>query len=89
VCGYLPEIIVAKVSRLLGRTVELSASDAESVNNAKQITSQFQICHNGDNKILSLCKARDFILVTFDRMLLQASQFVGVTAFHPAMVGGI
>lgn len=87
--GYLPEKIVARVSSLLGRPVELFASDAESVNNAKQITSQFQICHNGDNKILSLCKARDFILVTFDRMLLQASQFVGVAAFHPAMVGGI
>jgi len=38
---------------------------------------------------LSLCQAKDFVLVTFDKMLLKASQFVGVAAFHPSMVGGI
>ena len=87
--GYLPEKVIAKVSTLLGRKVELSVSDEESISNANQITNQFQICHNGDNKILSLCQAKDFVLVTFDRMLLKASQFVGVAAFHPSMVGGI
>ncbi len=87
--GYLPEKVIAKVSALLGRKVELSVSDEESISNANQITNQFQICHNGDNKILSLCQAKDFVLVTFDRMLLKASQFIGVAAFHPSMVGGI
>ena len=87
--GYLPEKVIAKVSALLGRKVELAQSDENSISNANQITNQFQICHNGDNKILSLCQAKDFVLVTFDRMLLKASQFVGVAAFHPSMVGGI
>ena len=87
--GYLPEKVIAKISALLGRKIELSKIDEENISNANQITNQFQICHNGDNKILSLCQAKDFVLVTFDRMLLKASQFIGVTAFHPSMVGGI
>ncbi len=87
--GYLPEKVIAKVSLLLGRKIELSQSDENSISNATQITNQFQICHNGDNKILSLCQAKDFALVTFDRMLLRTCQFVGVVAFHPSMVGGI
>ena len=87
--GHLPEKIIAKISGLLGRKIELSKIDQNDISNAKQITEQFQICHNGDNKILSLCKANGFVLVTFDRMLLQTCQFVGVTAFHPSTVRGI
>jgi hypothetical protein len=87
--GYLPEKIIAKLSYLLGRKIEIASVNEAEISNATQITNQFQICHNGDNKILSLCQAKDFILVTFDRMLLKASQFIGVAAFHPSMVGGI
>jgi len=87
--GYLPEKIIAKLSRLLGRKIEISSVGETEISNASQITNQFQICHNGDNKILSLCQAKDFVLVTFDRMLLKASSFLGVAAFHPSMVGGI
>ena len=87
--GYLPEKIVAKLSYLLGRKIEISSVDNSQITNAQSITEQFAICHNGDNKILSLCQAKDFILVTFDKMLLKASSFVGVAAFHPSMVGGI
>ena len=87
--GYLPEKIVAKLSLLLGRKIEIISINEDELSNASQITNQFQVCHNGDNKILSLCQAKDFVLVTFDRMLLKASQFIGVVAFHPSMVGGI
>jgi len=87
--GYSSEKIIAKLSHLLGRKIEISKINDDDVSNANQITNQFQICHNGDNKILSLCQAKDFVLVTFDRMLLKASQFIGVAAFHPSMVGGI
>ena len=87
--GYSPEKVIAKVSKLLGRKVELSKIDKTNVETAQQITNQFQICHNGDNKILSLCQAKNFVLVTFDRMLLKTSQFVGVAAFHPMTAGGI
>ena len=87
--GYLPEKVISKISLLLGRKIELTQSSEQSISNANQITEQFQICHNGDNKILSLCQAKNFVLVTFDRMLLKASEFVGVVAFHPSMVGGI
>ncbi len=87
--GYSPEKVIVKVSKLLGRKVELSKVDKNNVETAQQITNQFQICHNGDNKILSLCQAKNFVLVTFDRMLLKTCQFIGVVAFHPKMVGGI
>ena len=87
--GYLPEKVTAKISSLLGRKVELSKVSKDDISSAQQITGQFQICHNGDNKILSLCQAHDFVLITFDRMLLRASQFAGVAAFHPSMAGGI
>jgi predicted nucleic acid-binding protein len=87
--GYLPEKVIARLSSLLGRKIELSEINYSDVVSAKAITEQFQICHNGDNKILSLCQAKNFVLVTFDRMLLKASEFVGVAAFHPSMVGGI
>ena len=81
--------MIVKVSKLLGRKVELSKIDKTHLETAQQITNQFQICHNGDNKILSLCQAKNFVLVTFDRMLLKTCQFIGVVAFHPTMVGGI
>ncbi len=87
--GYLPEKVITRLSSLLGRKIELSEINPSDVTSAEKITEQFQICHNGDNKILSLCQAKDFVLVTFDRMLLKASEFVGVAAFHPSMVGGI
>jgi hypothetical protein len=87
--GYSLEKIVSKLSLLLGRKIEISSVSEDEIIHAKQITNQFQICHNGDNKILSLCQAKDFVLVSFDRMLLKSCQFIGVAAFHPSMVGGI
>jgi len=36
-----------------------------------------------------MCQSRNFILVTFDRMLLKASQFVGIQVFSPFTAGGI
>ena len=85
--GLSAKTIIEKITKILGREIELSKIDQQ--NNANEITNQFQICHNGDNKILSLCQAKDFVLVTFDRMLLKACEFVGVTGFHPSMVRGI
>lgn len=85
--GYVTSFVIAKISKILGREIELSKMEDSDL--AKTITNQFQICHNGDNKILSLCQAKDFVLVTFDKMLLKTCEFVGVAAFHPLMVGGI
>ena len=87
--GLLSQEIVSKVRRLLGRKVKLTSSTVQDGINAQSLTEQFAICHNGDNKILSMCQSRNFILVTFDRMLLKACSFVGVVAFHPSMVRGI
>jgi predicted nucleic acid-binding protein len=87
--GYTAEKVIAKISKLLGRKIGLSKSDEETVRNATQISNQYSTCHCGDNKILSLCQAKNFVLVTFDRMLLKTSQFVGVPAFHPMTAGGI
>ena len=87
--GLSKDKIISKISKLLNRTIEIVTVQQQQKDSAKQITNQFQICHNGDNKILSLCQARDFVLVTFDRMLLKACSFVGVVAFHPSMVRGI
>ena len=87
--GLLPSVVIAKITKLLGKKVQLDIVTEEHKEQALQLTEQFQICHNGDNKILSLCKARDFILVTFDKMLLKASQFVGILVFSPFTAGGI
>jgi hypothetical protein len=87
--GLMPHTIVDKITKLLGKKVRLTVVTAEQKEQASQLTEQFQICHNGDNNILSLCKARDFILVTFDKMLLKASQFVGIAVFSPFTAGGI
>ena len=87
--GLMPHTVVEKITKLLGKKVLLTTVTAEHKAQAVKLTEQFQICHNGDNNILSLCKARDFILVTFDRMLLKASQFVGIAVFSPFTAGGI
>lgn len=87
--GHSQKMIVGKISKILGRDVVLSEISQEDKTNAEEISDQFQICHNGDNKILSFCQAKDLVLVTFDRMLLKTCQFVGVAAFHPANAGGI
>ena len=87
--GLMPHTVVEKIAKLLGKKVQLTAVTEEHKEQALQLTEQFQICHNGDNKILSMCKARDFILVTFDKMLLKASQFVGIAVFSPFTAGGI
>lgn len=87
--GLSPTTIVKKISRILGRRIELSKISEENKSTADEISDQFHICHNGDNKILSLCQAKDFVLVTFDRMLLKTCHFLGVAAFHPSAVGGI
>jgi len=87
--GFTSEKIISTISKLLNRKIEIVTVDKQEKDNAKNITTQFQICHNGDNKILSICQAKDFVLVTFDRMLLKACSFVGVAAFHPSMVRGI
>ncbi len=85
--GYAASFVISKISKILGRDMVLSKMQDDDTANI--ITNQFAICHNGDNKILSLCQARDFVLITFDRMLLKTCQFVGVAAFHPFMAGGI
>jgi len=87
--GILPQVVVSKISTLLNRKVKLTSSSIEDNENAQSLTEQFAICHNGDNKILSLCQSRNFILVTFDKMLLKASQFVGIQVFSPFTAGGI
>ncbi len=87
--GLSPQAVIEKISKILGRKIELAEIDEQDKTAAEQITSQFQTCHSGDNRILSLCQAKDFVLVTFDRMLLKACSFVGVAGFHPLMAGGI
>jgi len=84
-----PETIITKITNILKRKIILSKITIEEKIYALKISEQFQICHNGDNKILSLCKTKDFILVTFDKMLLKASEFIGIQVFSPFTVRGI
>ena len=87
--GFSHQKIITKISEGLKRKISVVTVSDEEKNIAKQITNQFQICHNGDNKILAICQIKNYILVTFDRMLRQASKFVGIAVFHPLCVGGI
>jgi len=80
---------IPKLSKLLGRPVVVLQIQNDEKSDAKQISNQYKICHNGDNFILAFCKAKNFILLTFDRMLLKTCEFLGVVAFHPFRAGGI
>ena len=87
--GFTAAEVISKISRLVGKKVEISSIDDDQKILADAITTQYQFCHKVDNLILTLCKAMDFVLLTFDRMLLKACEFAGVAAFHPSMAGGI
>ena len=81
--------VVRGLSKLVGKSVEVFSADGQDMKLARSVTDRYRFCHNGDNLILALCQARDFVLVTFDRMLLRACEIVGVMAFHPQLAGGI
>ncbi len=87
--GFTHQKIISTVAKLLNRSIETITVEKQEKENARNISMQFQICHNGDNKILSLCQAKNFILITFDRMLLKTCEFIGVIGFHPSTVRGI
>ncbi|MHB8603281.1 MAG: PIN domain-containing protein [Nitrosotalea sp.] len=87
--GYAKDYIISKISKILGRSVELQQTNSQEKEDAQKLSGQFLECHNGDNIILALCKIRDYILVTFDRALLRTCNFVGVVAFSPLQAGGI
>jgi len=87
--GYAKDYIISKISKILGRSVELQQTNSQEKEDAQKLSGRFLECHNGDNIILALCKMRDYILVTFDRALLRTCNFVGVVAFSPLQAGGI
>lgn len=87
--GYARDYIVSRISKILGRDVELLQTNLQEKEDAKKLSVNFLECHNGDNLILAFCKIRDYILVTFDRALLRTCNFVGVIAFNPLQAGGI
>ncbi|MCA2003746.1 MAG: type II toxin-antitoxin system VapC family toxin [Candidatus Nitrosotenuis sp.] len=81
--GFAASEVISKISGLVGKKVETLSINGEQKTFADSITAQYQFCHRGDNLILALCWAKDFVLLTFDRLLLKACEFVGVRAFHP------
>ena len=87
--GFSRKEIIAKISAKLARKISVVTVEEQEKIQAKQFSTQFQICHSGDNKILAICQAKNYILVTFDKMLIQTSQFVGILVFHPLGMGGI
>lgn len=87
--GFSAKHIVKRIAELLKRPVEVTCLTEKQDAAAKQVTAQYQICHNGDNQILSICKANNYVLVTFDRMLLKASEWSGIAVFHPSRIGGV
>lgn len=87
--GWGQNRIVRSISRLLGRRIEITRVPRDQMQEARRIREQYSTCHRGDDLILCLCRLRTFVLVTFDRMLLQTCGFVGVAAFHPSSVRGI
>ena len=87
--GFSHYKTLSKISEVLKRPVSIVQVSEEEKIQATQTTNQFQICHTGANQLLAICQIKDYILVTFDRMLRQASKFVGIAVFHPLCVGGI
>ncbi len=89
VCGFEPGAVIRSISRLLKKRIETVRTTGQQRLAARQISGQYAICHNGDNLILGLCKIRTFVLVTLDRALLKACEFVGVAGFRPGRMGGL
>lgn len=87
--GYAKDYIISKISKILGRQVQVLQTSLQEKEDAKRLSTNFLQCHNGDNMILAFCKIRDYILVTFDRALLQTCNFIGVIAFSPLQAGCI
>lgn len=87
--GLAPADVVSRISRIVGKGVEVAQTDDGQRALAGSVTAQYRFCHGGDNLILALCRARAYVLLTFDRMLLRACEFAGVAAFHPSAAGGI
>lgn len=87
--GVHPKHVFDKLSRLLGRNVGFVKTRPEQRTYAGNVSYRYQSCHRGDNLILSVCRADDLILLTFDKSLLQTCGFDGVQAFHPSSMGGI
>jgi len=81
--GFTSVEVISKISKILGKKVETTSINDEQKTFADSVTAQYQFCHKGDNLILALCWTNGLILITFDRMLLKACEFVGVIAFHP------
>ena len=87
--GWTRSYVMSRVSELVGKRVEVLLDGDGQRDAAASITEQYRFCHEGDNRIVALCRARDMVLLTFDRALLKACECVGVAAFHPTRAGGI
>ena len=87
--GFSARHVIQRISMLLKRQVDVARITEEQDAAARQVTERYQTCHSGDNRILSICRANDYVLVTFDRMLLRASEWIGIAVFHPSRIGGI
>ena len=86
---YSHKKIIEKISASLKRKISIVSIGQQEKIQAIQLSNQFHICHNGDNKILAMCAIKNYILVTSDKMLTQTSKFIGVPVFHPFHIGGI
>jgi predicted nucleic acid-binding protein len=81
--GFGPYETISKISKLVGKKVETYTIDDQLKLQGKAISAQYMFCHRGDNLILAMCKAMDFVLLSFDRMFLKACELVGVRAISP------
>ena len=89
VTGLGSSEVISNISKIVRRDVIVCPADDSQKSLADSTTAQYQFCHKGDNLILALCSMKNFVLLTFDRMLLRACEAVGVAAFHPAGARGI
>jgi len=81
--------VIELVTQYLGRKPEVVYSTADDVIRAQEFSDYYLECHKGDNLILAICQARNYILLTFDRMFLKICDLVGVVAFQPVKGGKI
>ena len=87
--GFLENVVRKRICAIFNRQIITETVSSQQRDTAKKIMYSFQGCHNGDNFILSLCQAKNYILVTLDKMLLQACRVTGVAGFHAMRAGGI
>ena len=77
------------IRKLLGREVDVVATEDRHIAEAEAVSAQYHICHHGDDRILALCRDKGYCLITNDKNLHRVCGWLGVASFFPSEAANI